>query len=57
MRKEFVMCYELDEMYWKARQAEQERRKKAADDSGKDKPSVPAKPVAPAVRPKEPVPA
>src|SRR5947199_98672 len=36
------MCYELDEMYWKARQAEEVRRKKTADESTKDKPSVPA---------------
>jgi len=57
MRKEFVMCYELDEMYWKARQADEARRKKAADDSKKDKPSAPAKPVAPEVKPREPVPA
>jgi len=56
MRKEFVMCYEMDEMYWKARQAEEARRKKTADDS-KAKPSAPAKPVAPEVKPKEPVPA
>jgi hypothetical protein len=50
------MCYELDEMYWKARQADEARRKKAADDS-KDKPSAPAKPAAPEVKPREPVPA
>jgi len=51
------MCYEFDEMYWKARQAEEARRKKTADDSRKDKPSAPAKPAAPEVKPKEPVPA
>jgi len=50
------MCYELDEMYWKARQAEETRRKKTADDS-KDQPSAPVKPVAPEVKPREPVPA
>ena len=50
------MCYEFDEMYWKARQAEEVRRK-TADESKKDKPSVPAKPAAPEVKPKEPVPA
>ncbi len=50
------MCYELDEMYWKARQADEARRKKAADDN-KDKPSAPAKPAAPEVKPREPVPA
>ncbi|HEX9193407.1 MAG TPA: hypothetical protein VF871_06610 [Burkholderiales bacterium] len=50
------MCYELDEMYWKARQAEEARGKKTADES-KAKPSAPAKPVAPEVKPKEPVPA
>ena len=51
------MCYELDEMYWKARQAEEVRRKKTADESKKDKPSVPAKPAAPEMKPREPVPA
>jgi hypothetical protein len=51
------MCYELDEMYWKARQADVERGKKTADDGRKDKPSTPAKPAAPEVKPKEPVPA
>ena len=51
------MCYELDEMYWKARQAEEIRRKNTADESRRDKPSVPAKPAAPAVKPREPVPA
>ena len=51
------MCYELDEMYWKARQADEERRKKTADDRKSDKPSAPAKPAAPEVKPKEPVPA
>ncbi|HUL91326.1 MAG TPA: hypothetical protein VLV56_03160 [Burkholderiales bacterium] len=47
------MCYEFDEMYWKARE-EAIRRKKLAEDT-KDKTPAPAKPVAPA--PKEPVPA
>jgi hypothetical protein len=50
------MCYEFDEMYRKARETEGVRRKKTADDS-KDKPSAPAKPAAPEVKPREPVPA
>jgi hypothetical protein len=52
------MCYEFDEMYWKAREAEEARRKKLADElnrQGKD--STPAKPAAPGVKEKEPVPA
>ncbi len=50
------MCYEFDEMVRKAREAEEARRKKAADDL-RVKPSAPAKPVAPEVKPREPVPA
>jgi hypothetical protein len=50
------MCYEFDEIYRKAREAEEASRKKTADD-GKHKPSVPAKPAAPEVKPREPVPA
>jgi len=50
------MCYEFDQMYWKAREAEEARRKKTAD-SGKDRPSAPVKPAAPEVKPREPVPA
>jgi hypothetical protein len=53
MRKEFLMCYEFDELYRKARE-EEERRKKLAQD--KDKTPAPAKP-APEVKPREPVPA
>ena len=52
------MCYEFDEMYRKAREADEARRKKLADDS-RNKSAAPAKPVAPdkGVREKEPVPA
>jgi hypothetical protein len=50
------MCYEFDEMVRKTREAEEARRKKTADDL-KVKPSGPAKPVAPEVKPREPVPA
>jgi len=51
------MCYEFDEMYRKAREAD-EARKKSADDL-RNKSSAPAKPVSPdkSVREKEPVPA
>jgi hypothetical protein len=48
------MCYEFDELYKKMRE-EDEQRKKAQD--GKDKSPVPAKPAAPVVKPREPVPA
>jgi len=54
------MCYEFDEMYWKAREAEEARRKKLADDPNRQgKQSTPAKPAAPGkgVKEKEPVPA
>jgi len=52
------MCYEFDEMYRKAREADEARRKKLADDLG-NKSSAPAKPASPdkSVREKEPVPA
>ncbi|HET7200633.1 MAG TPA: hypothetical protein VFI80_07470 [Burkholderiales bacterium] len=49
------MCYELDEMYWKARE-EDLRRKKPAQEP-KEKAPAPAKPAAPEVKPREPVPA
>jgi hypothetical protein len=49
------MCHEFDELYWKARE-EEARRKKLADEQ-KDKSPAPAKPVAPEVKPREPVPA
>ena len=54
------MCYEFDEMYRKARETEEARRKMRADDLKKqDKPSAPARPAAPerGVKEKEPVPA
>jgi hypothetical protein len=47
------MCYEFDELYCKARE-EEDRRKKMQE--GKDKSPSPAKP-APEVKPREPVPA
>jgi hypothetical protein len=53
MRKEFLMCYEFDELYRKVR--EEEQRRKQAQES-KDKSRAPAKP-APEVKPREPVPA
>jgi hypothetical protein len=49
------MCHEFDELYWKARE-EEARRTKLADEQ-KDKSPAPAKPVAPEVKPREPVPA
>lgn len=51
------MCYEFDEMYRKAREAD-EARKKLADDL-RNKSSAPAKPASPdkSVREKESVPA
>ena len=54
------MCYEFDEMYRKARETEEARRKKLADDMKRDdKVSAPARPAAPGkgVKEKEPVPA
>jgi hypothetical protein len=54
------MCYEFDEMYWKARETEEARRRKLADDlKREDKSSAPARPTAPerSVKGKEPVPA
>lgn len=54
------MCYEFDEMYRKARETEEARRRKLADDLKKQDPSsAPAKPLTPerGVRQKEPVPA
>jgi len=52
------MCYEFDEMYRKAREADEASRKKLADDL-RNKSSAPAKPASPDknVREKEPVPA
>ena len=49
------MCHEFDELYWKAREEEVRRRKLAED--AKDKTPAPAKPVAPEVKRREPVPA
>ena len=54
------MCYEFDEMYRKAREIEDARRKKMADDMKRqDESSAPARPAAPerSVKDKEPVPA
>jgi len=54
------MCYEFDEMYRNAREAEEARGKKLAAGLNKqDKSSAPAKPAAPerGVKQKEPVPA
>jgi len=48
------MCYEFDELYRKMRE-EDAQRKKAQD--AKDKSPAPAKPAAPEVKPREPVPA
>ena len=50
------MCYEFDEMFRKAREIEEARRKMRADEP-KDRPSAPAKPIAPEIKPREPVPA
>jgi hypothetical protein len=55
MRKECLMCYEFDELYRKARE-EEVRRKKQAEER-RDASPAPAKPVAPEVKPREPVPA
>jgi len=52
--KEFLMCYEFDELYRKTR--EEEIRKAKQLEERRDKPSVPAK-SAPEVKPREPVPA
>jgi hypothetical protein len=49
------MCYEFDDLYRRARE-EEARRKKLADDATNKSPA-PAKPVAPEVKPREPVPA
>src|SRR5215510_13594 len=54
MREESLMCYEFDELYRKMREEDALRKKQAQD--GKDKSPAPAKP-APAVKPREPVPA
>ena len=52
------MCYEFDEMFRKARETEEARRKMRADDLKKqDKSSAPARPADPEVKPREPVPA
>jgi hypothetical protein len=55
----FFMCYEFDEMYRKAREIEEARRKKLADDTKRqDKSSAPARPAPErSVKEKEPVPA
>lgn len=52
------MCYEFDEMFRKAREIEEARRKKPADDR-KDKSFAPARQAAPerGLKEKEPVPA
>jgi hypothetical protein len=49
------MCFEFDDMYRKAREAEDARRKKLAD--SQEKSPAPARPTAPEVKPREPVPA
>ena len=49
------MCYEFDEMYRKMREEDALRKKQVQD--GKDKAPAPAKPAAPEVKPREPVPA
>jgi hypothetical protein len=53
------MCYEFDEIYRKAREAEEARRKKLADDLRQPNTPSPAKPAAPQkpVKEREPVPA
>ncbi|HLQ01939.1 MAG TPA: hypothetical protein VK143_06560 [Burkholderiales bacterium] len=54
------MCYEFDEMYRRARETEEARRKKLAEDMKKQgQSSAPARPAAPerSVKEKEPVPA
>jgi len=54
------MCYEFDEFYRRAREAEEAHKRKLADDLKKqDRSSAPAKPAAPGkgVERKEPVPA
>jgi hypothetical protein len=54
------MCYEFDEIYRKARETEEARREKLADDlKREDESSAPARPAAPGkgVKEKEPVPA
>ncbi len=54
------MCYEFDEMFRRARETEEARKKKLADDMKReDKSSAPARPAAPerGVKEREPVPA
>ena len=54
------MCYEFDEMFRRARETEEARRKKLADDMKRqDQSSAPSRPAAPdrSVKEKEPVPA
>ncbi len=53
------MCYEFDEMFRRARETEEARRKKLADDMKREDKSVPARPAAPerSVEENEPVPA
>jgi hypothetical protein len=53
--KGVFMCYEFDEMYRKMREEDALKKKQAQD--GKDKSPAPAKPAAPEVKPREPVPA
>lgn len=52
------MCYEFDEFYRRAREAEEARKRKLADESKRES-SPPAKPAGPGkgVERKEPVPA
>ena len=53
------MCYEFDEMYRQAREAEVARRKKLADELKRPDRFSPAKPAAPqrGVKEREPIPA
>jgi len=53
------MCYEFDEMFRRARETEEARKKKLADDMKReDKSSAPARPAPErSVKEKEPVPA
>ena len=58
--KGVLMCYEFDEMYKRARETEEARRKKLADDMKRqDQSSAPSRPAAPdrSAKEKEPVPA
>ena len=53
------MCYESDELYWRAREAEQARRKQAENLKKQGKSSAPAQPAEPdqGAKEREPVPA